>query len=209
MRGLPTRRLRRLRRTARRASGLAPACWTQYLDRQHLLQPDLGEWAAGRRDSRALPPMPNSVWIGSASGGLYRFENNQLQVLTQENVGLPSNRILALLVAPDRSLYVGTDAGMVRFARAANSIRCQACRPMPSHHSPWAQMARFLPELARKAHGCCRPGSTSATPWVALQSDSGVLPASLRALAIDLYSGAWLGTDGSGLMRQSLAPAAE
>ena len=127
-RGLPTRRLPRLHRTARRASGLAHAAglsiWT-------------GSTFFNLTSANGLPDAEilslaadaNSVWIGSANGGLYRFENNQLQVLTQENVGLPSNRILALLVAPDRSLYVGTDAGMVRFPRriqpgARHADRC-------------------------------------------------------------------------------------
>ncbi|MGL4649457.1 MAG: ligand-binding sensor domain-containing protein, partial [Caldilineaceae bacterium] len=61
---------------------------------------------------RSLAADPQGMWIGSASGGLYRFENNQLQVLTAENVGLPSNTVTALLVAADGTLYVGTDAGL-------------------------------------------------------------------------------------------------
>ncbi len=61
------------------------------------------------------------MWIGSANGGLYRFENNQLQVLTEANVGLPSDRVTALLVLEDGTTLVGTDAGLARFADGAVS----------------------------------------------------------------------------------------
>ena len=46
------------------------------------------------------------MWIGSAGGGLYRFERNQLQVLNSDNVNLPSDTVTALVLADDGSLLV-------------------------------------------------------------------------------------------------------
>jgi len=151
----------------------------------------------------ALAADADSVWIGSASGGLYRFENNQLQVLTQENVGLPSDRILSLLVAADRSLYVGTDRGLARFARGEF---------VPVGGVPDVA----IPSLAQSSNGTLwaatstsgvwtQPAGVQPTrAWVQVQSDAGALPPSVRTITTDLFGGLWMGTDDAGLVR--LAP---
>ncbi len=63
-------------------------------------------------DIRSLLADGDAMWIGSAGGGLYRFERNQLQVLNSDNVSLPSDTVTALALAEDGSLLVGTDAGL-------------------------------------------------------------------------------------------------
>lgn len=63
-------------------------------------------------DIRSLLAEGDAMWIGSDGGGLYRFERNQLQVLTSDNVNLPSDTVTALAPAGDGSLLVGTDSGL-------------------------------------------------------------------------------------------------
>jgi ligand-binding sensor domain-containing protein len=142
----------------------------------------------------------DGMWIGSAGGGLYRFENNRLQVLTAENVGLPSNRISVLLVAADGALFVGTDAGLAQFvAGALATVDELAEQPISA--------------LATSPDGTVWVGTQGGGTWVlrdgawAPVAVSGAsLPTDVRAIAIDLYGGAWLGAD-NGLLR--LAPNAQ
>ena len=63
-------------------------------------------------DIRALLADGEAMWIGSAGGGLYRFERNQLEVLNVDNMNLPSDTITALALTDDGGLLVGTDAGL-------------------------------------------------------------------------------------------------
>lgn len=73
----------------------------------------------------AEPGLPeNVVWIGTAEGGLLRFEKNQLAVFDVENANLPSNTITALALDADGSLLVGTDRGLARLTDGeATTIR--------------------------------------------------------------------------------------
>ena len=69
-----------------------------------------------------------SVWIGTAAGGLLRFERNQLQLFHRNNARLPSNRITALAKDTDGTLLVGTDRGLARFS----GTRASQIRPIGS-----------------------------------------------------------------------------
>lgn len=145
----------------------------------------------------ALAADAQGMWIGSAGGGLYRFENNQLQVLTAENVGLPSNTITALLAGADGVLYVGTDAGLAQLAAGA----VEAVEELPGQP---------VTSLAASPDGSIWVGTQGAGAWVrrdgawqpvAVQGVT--LPGDVRTVAVDLYGGAWLGSE-AGLVR--LAP---
>jgi len=57
------------------------------------------------------------VWAGSNGGGLLRFAQNQVQVFTESNAGLPSNTITALARDADGSLLVGSERGLARFVQ--------------------------------------------------------------------------------------------
>ena len=61
----------------------------------------------------------DAVWIGTAGGGLYRFEGGQLQLFNAGNVGLPSDNVTALALTGDGVLLVGTDKGLVMLADGA------------------------------------------------------------------------------------------
>ncbi len=76
-------------------------------------------------DIRSLLADGDAMWIGSAGGGLYRFERNQLQVLNSDNVSLPSDTVNALALADDGSLLVGTDAGLAE-------LRDGSAAPIPA-----------------------------------------------------------------------------
>lgn len=69
-------------------------------------------------DIRALLADEDGVWIGTAGGGLYRFEGNQLQLLNSRNVGLPSDNITAL-AAGGGAFWIGTDSGLAQLAGGA------------------------------------------------------------------------------------------
>lgn len=63
-------------------------------------------------DIRTLLADGDAMWIGSAGGGLYRFEGSQLEVLNADNMKLPSDVITALALMADGALLVGTDDGL-------------------------------------------------------------------------------------------------
>ncbi len=153
----------------------------------------------------ALAADGSGMWIGSAAGGLYRFEQNQLQVLTQENVGLPSNHITALLAAADGTLLVGTDAGLAEFRNGAvalleglpeERITTLAAGPAGTRWVGMAQSGLFRSVDGQRWEAVDAEGTGGSAP-------SATLPAAVRALAVDLYGGAWVAGDGAGLLRVS------
>lgn len=77
-----------------------------------------GETGLPSGNIQALLSDGETMWIGSAGGGLYRFARNQLEVFTAENIGLPSNTVTALAKDGDL-LYIGTDVGLVEFRNSA------------------------------------------------------------------------------------------
>lgn len=140
------------------------------------------------------------MWIGSANGGLYRFESNQLQVLTKANVGLPSDRITALLVLPDGATLVGTDAGLARFAAGAVTL----VDDVP------ATRITALAAAGAQGAGAIWLGTVDEGVFVAADGTrfapyttpaGGTLTPAVRAITIDLYGGVWIGGDSGGLAR--------
>lgn len=73
-------------------------------------------------DISALAADGDAMWIGTSGGGLYRFENSQLQILNRGNVGLPSDVITALAREGDGSLWIGTDQGLARLEDGALAL---------------------------------------------------------------------------------------
>ena len=84
-------------------------------------------------DIRALTADQDGVWIGTAGGGLYRFSGSQLQILNEQNVGLPSDNITKLAMGPDDALWIGSDLGLARLADGSlTSVRELAERAVES-----------------------------------------------------------------------------
>lgn len=156
-----------------------------------------GENGLPDSDILALAADGPGMWIGSANGGLYRFEGNQLQVLTRANVGLPSDRVTALVVVGDGTTLVGTDAGLARFeAGAVTAVdgvpetRITALA-VATNGAVWVGTADAGVFVA--------PDGQSFAPFAAPGGDT-IAPA-VRAITIDFYGGAWIGGDSGGLAR--------
>ena len=156
-----------------------------------------GENGLPDSDILSLAADGQSMWIGSANGGLYRFENNQLQVLTKSNVGLPSDRVTALLVTGNGATLVGTDAGLARFDAGAVTLVD-------------AVPAARITALALAPSGTVWAGTADSGLYVAVDGQSfapyatpggGTLAPAVRALAVDLYGNTWVGGDSGGLAR--------
>ncbi|MFN8489686.1 MAG: two-component regulator propeller domain-containing protein [Caldilineaceae bacterium] len=65
-------------------------------------------------DVTALLADGDKMWIGANGGGLFRFEQNQLQLFDTEKMGLPSSTITALAKDKNGLLLVGTNRGLAR-----------------------------------------------------------------------------------------------
>lgn len=65
-------------------------------------------------DVTALLADGDKMWIGTNGGGLFRFQQNQLQLFDTEKMGLPSNTITALLKDKNGLVLVGTNRGLAR-----------------------------------------------------------------------------------------------
>ena len=141
---------------------------------------------------------PDGVWIGTAGGGLYRFAGSQLQILNQQNVGLPSDNINKLATGPDGALWIGTDLGLARLADGSlTSVK--------------ELTERAVESLAVTGNGEVWAGVDSdgifysdGTAWTQLTlADRLPSPRIAALLAADDASGSavWLGGEQGGVMR--------
>jgi hypothetical protein len=76
-------------------------------------------WRCGPACARGRVAGPQTDESG---GGLYRFENSQLQVFNNKNVGLPSDTVTALALAANGVLVIGTDRGLAQIANGALTV---------------------------------------------------------------------------------------
>jgi diguanylate cyclase (GGDEF)-like protein len=79
--------------------------WTERAGKEGELSED--SVVASQEDARGR------LWVATANGGLDRFEGKRKLHFGSRN-GLPSDRVLSLLVASDSSVWVGTAAGLAR-----------------------------------------------------------------------------------------------
>jgi ligand-binding sensor domain-containing protein len=135
------------------------------------------------------------MWIGSASGGLYRFETNQLQVLTEENVALPSNTVTALLKRPDGVLFVGTDQGLARLGDGEVTL----VGDVPATRI--TSLAANEEGVWAGTFGSGVYQSRDGESWQKLEVDDLELPEAVRALTVDSYGSVWIGSDSGGVVR--------
>ncbi|WP_168171558.1 diguanylate cyclase [Lacimicrobium sp. SS2-24] len=77
------------------------------------LHPDLSEVAA----LEMLVEDDGTIWIGTVENGLYRFRDRKLEHLSAEQ-GLLNNRITALFIDREGSLWLGTNGGLFRLRDA-------------------------------------------------------------------------------------------
>lgn len=77
------------------------------------LHPEL----AGRSVFRMVEGPDGSLWIGTAIGGLARLYGDRLETLGTTQ-GLPSGRVLSLLLDQEDALWVATNGGLMRLGAA-------------------------------------------------------------------------------------------
>ena len=144
-------------------------------------------------DISALAADGDAMWIGTAGGGLYRFEGSQLQLLNQENVGLPSDVITALVRDPEGALWIGTDQGLAHLKEGVFSLA--------------ADLGAVEVTSVAVAPGMVWVGTMSdgvwvfdGTTWMQLRSVDGLPSDHVTAL---LATGAtvWIGGQEGGLVR--------
>ncbi len=151
-------------------------------------------------DIRALLADEDGVWIGTAGGGLYRFEGNQLQLLNSRNVGLPSDNITALAAGGNGALWIGTDRGLAQLADGAvtpvDAVNEDAIRALAvtAGGDVWAG----------RADGGVFCGSGDR--WTELRPRDGLPAAAINAIVAD-GDQVWLGGQDGGI--GVYAPAAD
>ena len=77
----------------------------------------------------------NNIWIGTADGGLARFDGQEWKIYNTSNSGLPENDIFALAVDFENSLWIGTfSKGLVRFSDGEWHVFNTSNSPLPSNN---------------------------------------------------------------------------
>ena len=59
----------------------------------------------------------DDIWIGTTNHGVFRYSDNGIEKL-DDNIGLPSNRILSMFEDQEKSIWIGTSSGLLRLRKA-------------------------------------------------------------------------------------------
>jgi ligand-binding sensor domain-containing protein len=137
----------------------------------------------------------DTMWIAADGGGLFRFEQNQLQVFTPENAELPSSSIVALVSGAEGVLLLGDDQGLARFAEG------QA--------TPIRELTGYaVTALATTSTGEIWVGTRSdglfyfdGSQWTEPPGSDQPPVGSISTLLVANDGSVWIGTDTGGLMR--------
>ncbi len=148
-------------------------------------------------DIRTLLADGEAMWIGSAGGGLYRFERNQLEVLNVDNMNLPSDTITALALTDDGGLLVGTDAGLAE-------LREGVAAPVPEVGE--RAVTQLLARDASRWVGTAADGLfyDVGAGWQQETTDS-VLPSNRVTALAAVEDAVWVGGTTGGLARYDLS----
>lgn len=148
-------------------------------------------------DIRTLLADGDAMWIGSAGGGLYRFERNQLEVLNADNMKLPSDTITALALTGDGALWVGADAGVAEL-RAGVTLPVSEVGARPVTQLLAVDGSRWVGTVADGLFYDAGAGWQQATT-------EGILPSN-HVTALAAFGGAvWVGGVTGGLARYDLS----
>jgi ligand-binding sensor domain-containing protein/signal transduction histidine kinase len=138
-----------------------------------------------------------ALWIGSIGHGLYRYTNGQFSHWTSANL-MPSNTVLSIFEDAEQQVWIGTQEGMVRLSQTPVSVL-----PLPGDSDPdigtisadpngtiWAISSTVF----AIRNGVARPYKFSGIPDIPI-----------RNVFRDRSGDLWIGTDGSGVYRQTHA----
>ena len=137
----------------------------------------------------------DSVWIGTASRGIYTCTHGMLKHLTTPSP-LPSNEIFAILQDVENNVWIGTLAGLVRLSSSGLSIL-----PLPDASNSDVQTVYADPQgavwvasthLFRLSGGVLKRVEIPALAKVHVQT-----------VMMDRTQTLWFGTQGNGVFHQS------
>ena len=145
-------------------------------------------------DITALQSDGSAVWIGTRTGGLLRFQDNQLQLFNHSNSNLPGDTIYALTRTANGELLIASDQGLARYAdnelTVYEDLAEQAITALAAAPSGEIWVATALHELLY----------FNGVEWTAAPTDQ--LPApEINTLLIDAEGTLWIGTAQGGLAR--------
>jgi diguanylate cyclase (GGDEF)-like protein len=150
------------------------------------LHPDL----AGDAVIRIAHDPDGALWLGTLSAGLVRLHRGVLERMGVED-GLPNSRVLTLLRDREKSLWIGTNGGLVRLREAPirtftrrDGLRDDFVRAVVVQgRDVWLGTSRGLSHLDRE------------TGEASTRGDGTLLgSASVLSLAADPRGGTWVGT---------------
>ncbi|MFN8441053.1 MAG: two-component regulator propeller domain-containing protein [Caldilineaceae bacterium] len=139
------------------------------------------------------------MWIGTNGGGVFRFENNQLQVFNSDNIGLESNFITALGKLPDGTLLIGSDQGLMTFTGS----RAEAVDDVPHNRITSIVNAPLAEVWVGTAGGGLHHYSDGQ--WSRLVDNGNLPDSNVTALTVDGYGSLWIATADSKLTRYAYA----
>ena len=135
------------------------------------------------------------MWIGTNGGGVFRFENNQLQVFNSDNIGLESNFITALGKLPDGTLLIGSDQGLMTYTGG----KAEAVNDVP-HNRVTSIVNALLSEVwVGTAGGGLHRYSDGN--WNRLVDNGNLPDSNIVALTVDGYGALWIATGDGKLTR--------
>jgi streptogramin lyase len=145
-------------------------------------------------DITALQNDGSAIWIGTRSGGLLRFQDNQLQLFNRSNSNLPGDSIYALTRTTNGELLIASDQGLARYADSELTVYAglagQTIIALAAAPSGEIWVATALNELLY----------FNGVEWNPAPSDK--LPApEINTLMIDEEGTLWVGAAQGGLAR--------
>ncbi|WP_439881301.1 two-component regulator propeller domain-containing protein [Pontibacter sp. MBLB2868] len=148
--------------------------------------------------------LPNgTIWTGSATNGLYKITNSGSATnYKTENSALPSNSISSLIQTNDKTVWIGTDAGVAQIKQ--DSL---AYFPLPITGSNLAVTSFVIDAynnlwIALRQNGIVKYDGKSYTHITRL---NGLRSRRVNTLATDNEGNVWIGMNGYGL-QQYMSP---
>lgn len=147
-------------------------------------------------DITALFSDGTRMWIGTNGGGLFRFENNQLQVFNSDNVGMETNIVTALGKLPDGKLLVGSDKGLMTFSGSkADSV----------DDVPKNRITSIVDTLVGDVWVATDGGGLHRLvngKWSRLVDNANLPDSRITSLTVDSYGAIWIATGDGQLTRR-------
>jgi len=157
-----------------------------------LVHPGLAKEAA----QTLFVDVDGTLWIGTIANGIYRFSNGELDHLGVAD-GLPNGRVAAILRDHEQSLWVSTNAGLVRLREA----------PIRSYGLPVGLADDYVRTVIEDRSGSTWVGTSNGlTRWrdgrfTTLNGESGLPGNSILSLGLARDGGLWVGTYYNGLAK--------